>query len=903
MQASRTRENAPAPAASSTSTVATPSPGSQSTPATQLIQAAPTTDDRERARHAPYMDLFRGCKLVLDVCCGSGVCLELLRERTIDAIGLDPDAALVGRCVKRGLPARALQPLEIDRIQGPFDGIHVHNVIERLGGEDVVRFLRVAYDALYVGGLLVIRTPDWDNPGVRGGGFWLDLRSLRPYPLPLLEELLQEVGFDVLRRGRESSGGCDAFVVTRKRSTPGQPNLERLSLQSLATAHPEAIAITWREASQRAANAIEKPVTPAGPVTVRLEGSKFVRHGVGLVNRELAHALLRTGRVELSLAPFEADSFGPGEDARHSILADRIDRPFDGPLDVHVRHLRSPDFTPPIDATSKWIQVLAWPYSRIPKAWLDAIHSGVDEVWTPSESCRRAFVESGVPETRVFVVPFGVNAEMFKIGHPPLTLGTKQPKRFLFMGGTTWRKGIDVVLDAYGRAFRRSDGVCLVIKETGLGADPAAIRRIRAMQADPRAPEILYLGEVLAEKDMPRLYAACHALLHPYRAEAYGLAVAEAVACGLPVILTRGGACDSIVPEDAAYWIPAKAVALRSGFTESLVGPATVLEPDVDALAERLREVADHFDAAALRGKRGSETVRATLPWDRAATIVLERLNALRDQTPRRAKPVAPVATPAPTANGRTGAPVVVAEGSTPPARPQVASAPVPEPAPSEPSAAARPAPNSAKPVAAPQAAPAVLPTIERSSQSEVTTHQTAAQYYLERGNLPEAQRHLERLLQLRSTDVSTLNSLGSVHYRQGDSKRALEYFQRAVHVAPGDPNAHYNLAMIHVGSGRRAEGIAALERAAELGMDDAELWNNLSVLCFEEGDTETAQSYIARALDKHPDYVDALLNLALMDIRLGRYDRAREGLTHIQRLQPENAEAKELLDKLPPGK
>jgi glycosyltransferase involved in cell wall biosynthesis/tetratricopeptide (TPR) repeat protein len=869
MQASRSRESAPA--------AATP-PSAPAPPPTPVAPAVPSPiEERELARHAPYMDLFRGCKLVLDVCCGSGACLELLRERSVDAIGIDPDAALAGRCTKRGLPARALLPLEMDRIQGPFDGIHVRNVIERLSGEDAVRFLRMAYDALYVGGLLVVRTPDWDHPGVRGGGFWLDLRSLRPYPLPLIEELLQEVGFDVLRRGRESAGGCDAFVVSRKRSTPGQPNLERLSLQSLASAHPEAISVEWRD-SALGRGAAPKAPQPVGPILVRLEGSQFVRHGVGLVNRELAHAILRSDRMDLSLSPFEAESFGPTEDARHARLAERIRKPFDGAADVHIRHLRAPDFTPP--AEGKWVQFLSWPLARIPKSWLAPIDSLVDEIWTPSESSRRAFLESGVAEDRVFVVPFGVNAEVFKPGHSPLVLPTKQPKRFLFMGGTAWRKGIDVLLEAWSRAFRRSDGVCLVVKETGASADPAAIRRIRAMQSDPRAAEIVYLGEELAEKDLPRLYAACHAIVHPYRAEAFGLAVAEAVACGLPAIVTRGGACDAVIPEEATYWIPAKSSDARSA--EPLAGPATDLEPDVDALAEHLRHVVGHPEEAAARGKRGGEKIRTSLSWERAAAVVVERIGALRERAPRRSRPAvtapsAPAAPPAP-ANGHAVA------------KPAKAAAAEAAPAPAE-------APHAAAPPPKPETARAA---IERSSQSEIATHQTAAQYFLERGLLPDAQRHLERLLQLRPSDVSTLNSLGSVHYRQGDAKRALEYFQRAAQVAPADANAHYNLAMIHVGSGRRAEGRAALERAAELGMDDAELWNNLGVLCFEEGDTESAREYIGRALSKHPDYVDALLNLALMDVRLGRFDGAREELERILELQPENAEAADLLSKLP---
>ena len=96
-------------------------------------------------------------------------------------------------------------------------------------------------------------------------------------------------------------------------------------------------------------------------------------------------------------------------------------------------------------------------------------HDAVDELWVPSSFVRQGFLQSGVPAERVHVVPLGVDHELFRPGVEPLPLPTGKRFRFLFVGGTIHRKGIDVLLEAYARAFTSADDVCLVVKDMGVG--------------------------------------------------------------------------------------------------------------------------------------------------------------------------------------------------------------------------------------------------------------------------------------------------------------------------------------------------------------------------------------------------------------------------------------------------
>jgi glycosyltransferase involved in cell wall biosynthesis len=158
------------------------------------------------------------------------------------------------------------------------------------------------------------------------------------------------------------------------------------------------------------------------------------------------------------------------------------------------------------------------------------------------------------------------------------------------VGGTIWRKGIDILLRAWAEAFRTEDPVCLLVK--GAGNDPSyagqgiadLLDRVAQM---PGVPSVHVLHDELSDDDMGRLYVSADVLVHPYRGEGFGLPVLEARACGLPVIVTGGGATDDFVDARAAVRLPASRIQVE--IQETCVGQPWVLEPDRAALVAALR--------------------------------------------------------------------------------------------------------------------------------------------------------------------------------------------------------------------------------------------------------------------------------------------------------------------------
>lgn len=413
----------------------------------------------------------------------------------------------------------------------------------------------------------------------------------------------------------------------------------------------------WEAAARTMAEVLEESGCPparrraprASRPVVRWEGPAFVDFGMAIVNRELCSRLEDDDRVELLVDGGDGAELASGLDPSLASLARAARRRTDRPVDVTVRHRWPPDFRP-VDAGAL-VVYQPWEYGALPVDWVHRLSVVADEIWVPSRWVRDAYIRSGLRPESVVVVPNGVDVNRFHPDTPPTTLATDASFVFLFVGGTLWRKGADVLLETYLSTFTAEDDVCLVIKDFGtdtfyqgqsLGA------AIREAQARPGAPEIVHIDWDLTPDAAAGLYTAADCLVHPYRGEGFGLPIAEAMASGCPPIVPRYGPCLDFVSEDSAFLLPTVEV----HGTEARIGDlATVAVPwwgevDREVLAEAMRAAVADPEATRARGSAAVERIRATHTWDHALDRVHERLDRLTGRTGTSPAPVP--ATPPP---------------------------------------------------------------------------------------------------------------------------------------------------------------------------------------------------------------------------------------------------------------
>jgi SAM-dependent methyltransferase len=153
-----------------------------------------TESIRERQRR--YVDDLRGQAPVLDVGCGRGELLGLLREAGVEARGIDADADMVAYTRGEGLEVDQADLVEyLGRIEeGTLGGIFMGQVVEHLPPATLVQALSLSARALRPGGVLIAETINPLSP-IALRNYFADLTHAQPLVPDTLELLARQAGF------------------------------------------------------------------------------------------------------------------------------------------------------------------------------------------------------------------------------------------------------------------------------------------------------------------------------------------------------------------------------------------------------------------------------------------------------------------------------------------------------------------------------------------------------------------------------------------------------------------------------------------------------------------------------------------------------------------------------------
>jgi O-antigen chain-terminating methyltransferase len=143
-----------------------------------------------------YLPQFQSCQRVLDLGCGRGEFLELLREQGVAAAGVDLDADAVAACAEKKLNVVQADLFRYlaEQPEESFDGVFCAHVVEHLPAGRLPAFVSQVARALKPRGLVAVETPNPDCLAIFAGDFYLDPTHNRPVPSSLLHFLFQEAG-------------------------------------------------------------------------------------------------------------------------------------------------------------------------------------------------------------------------------------------------------------------------------------------------------------------------------------------------------------------------------------------------------------------------------------------------------------------------------------------------------------------------------------------------------------------------------------------------------------------------------------------------------------------------------------------------------------------------------------
>jgi glycosyltransferase involved in cell wall biosynthesis len=324
-------------------------------------------------------------------------------------------------------------------------------------------------------------------------------------------------------------------------------------------------------------------------LTYQIEGPFDSSYSLALVNREMALALnqLHPGKVSL----FSTE--GPGDfEPNSEFLSQNSDvdelwkmsksgiRPY-----VVSRNLYPPRVTD-VGGVINILNNYGWEESIIPPQFVQDFNQSLDGIAVTSDYVKKVLIDNGV---FVPTLPIGDGVDhicKIKPKKVKINLGTKF--KFLHISSGFPRKGIDILLKAYSKAFSKNDNVTLIIKTFPNMHNKVEEQIKKIQQTHPECAEIYLINEDLDYEFLIDLYHQSDVLVAPSRGEGFGLPMAEAMLMGLPVITTGfGGQCDFCNDENS--WLIN--YSFKKAETHMQLDDSIWVEPDVDHLSELMQTV------------------------------------------------------------------------------------------------------------------------------------------------------------------------------------------------------------------------------------------------------------------------------------------------------------------------
>lgn len=253
-----------------------------------------------------------------------------------------------------------------------------------------------------------------------------------------------------------------------------------------------------------------------------------------------------------------------------------------------------------------------WESTGIAEMWPKYMNE-MDEIWTVSNFCKDVFNHYKVNET-IRVVPHGIDPDVFPVYER--TLNNKF--YFLHIGGGAERKGAKIVANVFMDLFRKHDNVYLIMKSNGPSEARWSDDRGNYMGNIESFPRAIVIDRYLTVDDINKLYQSAHCCVYPTQGEGFGLIPFQAMATGMPTIVTNLTGCADYAE---------LAMPLKAWWTEGIgVHQGMWAQPDEEHLRELMLQAYENWEEENKRAIRTAKIIHSTQTWDHVAGQILDIL-------------------------------------------------------------------------------------------------------------------------------------------------------------------------------------------------------------------------------------------------------------------------------------
>lgn len=248
-----------------------------------------------------------------------------------------------------------------------------------------------------------------------------------------------------------------------------------------------------------------------------------------------------------------------------------------------------------------------------PSRWISTLNQN-DAIICPSDFNCKIFANSGVNRP-IVRVPHGLDLSVWNDKVSPLY--RHREFVFLFVGTWRYRKGWDLLIHAWAKAFDKNSNVKLIIKTD---KTDKAERRVESELFSIRnnlAP-IYFEKQILSESLMPSFYKSADCLVSPTLGEGFGLPSIHSMAVDVPVIVTNFSGCTEYANENTCTLIEPDGF-LFHDMMDDIPQFSAQKWPRlrVEDIANAMRSVVDDYKAAKIKSRKAYEFVHKNFGYDK----------------------------------------------------------------------------------------------------------------------------------------------------------------------------------------------------------------------------------------------------------------------------------------------
>ena len=148
-----------------------------------------------KKRQEIYIKYFKNKNNVVDLGCGRGEFLQLLKDNNINAIGVDIYRMYVDYCSSTGIKAVYDDALNYIRKIEKTDGVFAGQIVEHLSIDEIVKLSDSVFDKLEDDCYFIVETPNPMSLAIYTNSFYLDPSHVKPVHPYTMKYILEKSGF------------------------------------------------------------------------------------------------------------------------------------------------------------------------------------------------------------------------------------------------------------------------------------------------------------------------------------------------------------------------------------------------------------------------------------------------------------------------------------------------------------------------------------------------------------------------------------------------------------------------------------------------------------------------------------------------------------------------------------